>query len=561
MVVDDKKKSREQLLTEIQELRLRLARLEKQSAAVSGNEDNDIQDVCNEAVQRLRENEEKYRQIVDNSLEGIFIAREQRLLFCNRRLAEMFGFKTPKEAVGTELRKLVSPGSWERVHQELKAREEGKKDVSHYTFAARRIDGSEFEVESLSSRIQYRGNFAIQGVMRDVSRQQQLERQLRQAQKMEAIGTLAGGIAHDFNNILSVIIGYSELSLDVSSLDEKIHHNLEQVLKASHRAKDLVQQILSFSRKQEGETKPIQVNPIVREVLKLIRASLPATIEITQDISDQNYVLLADPTQVHQVLMNLCTNAAQAMQSNGGGKLEIELSDLNRDLESISEFSPSPSPYMRLTVRDSGHGMSTEVMDRIFDPFFTTKGVGEGTGLGLSVVHGIIKSLDGEITLESEPGKGTAFHLFLPIFDKDLDENEEKNLKSSIPKGYERILLVDDEIAVVKMVTALLERLGYEVVSCTNGKKALEIFRTEPHHFDLVITDNTMPQITGVQLALELMKIRPNIPIILCTGFSRGINPDDVKDLGIRELVMKPFGKEEIATLIRKVLDGEKKSK
>jgi PAS domain S-box-containing protein len=514
------------------------------------------EEACLTVEASLRANEKKYRSIVDNSLEGIYIVQDNLLKFCNNRLAEMYGFKDPEEAIGTNIQTLISEKSVNLVERELKARENGEKEISHYYYFARRLDGKEFEVETLGSKILYKGKPAIQGVLRDVSKQRELEAQLRQAQKMEAIGSLAGGIAHDFNNILSIIIGYSDISM--SSLDnkEKMQYNLEHILKAAHRAKDLVHQILSFSRQGETEKGPIKVVPIVKEVLKLIRASLPSTIEIKQNIRYDKYIIYADPTQLHQVLMNLCTNAAHAMRQHGG-VLEIEISDLNCDLASISENSVEPAPYMRLTVKDTGFGMTQEVKERIFDPFFTTKQVGEGTGLGLSVVHGIVTSLDGEISVESEPGQGTTFHLFFPLLKDNTPVSSIVGTRKNLPRGKERIMLVDDEVSLVNMGQKMLGQLGYDIVAIEHSDKALSIFREDPDSFQLIITDLTMPGLTGIQLAAEIKKIKPELPIILCTGFSKELNRSDLKDLGISDLLLKPYDMGKIATMVRQVIDQQ----
>jgi PAS domain S-box-containing protein len=495
----------------------------------------------------------QYKAIVDFSLEGIYIAQDRKLKFCNRRFADMFGFADPGDAVGTDVMKLVSPKSRELVERELEAREKGRKQVSQYVFFARRLDGSELEVETLAGRIIYNGSPAVQGVMRDITRERQLESRLQQAQKMEAIGTLAGGIAHDFNNILSVIIGYTELSLDSRSQKIRTEHNLEQILKAAMRARDLVQQILSFSRQSEKEKKPVKINLIVNEVLNLIRASLPSTIKIVKNISKVPYVVLADPTQMHQVLMNLCTNAAHAMKGKGG-VLKVELSDLNRDLAAASEDVSAPSPYLRLTVSDSGHGMAQEIKDRIFDPFYTTKAPGEGTGMGLSVVHGIVKNLDGEISVESESGKGTSFHLFLPLLEEAPAIKKEQ--KKEIPRGNERIMLVDDEVVLARVGEKILKQLGYKVTAETSSIDALETFRADPDSFDLVISDLTMPDLTGIELAKKMIAIKADVRVIICTGFSHQVSRDNIRDLGIKELIVKPYNKKEFAVTIRKVLEN-----
>ncbi|MCP4213528.1 MAG: response regulator [bacterium] len=495
-----------------------------------------------------------YKTIVNKSPEGIYICQDRILRFCNPRFAELFGFDSPEKALGMKVKELVSPKSRNLVDDELRKREKDKIQLSHYNFFARRLDGSEFEVETFAGSITYKGKPAIQGAMRDVSAQRQIERQLRQAQKMEAIGTLAGGIAHDFNNILSVIIGYTELSSDGSS-EAKTKRNLSQVLKASHRAKELVSQILSFSRQTEKDRRPIAVAPVVKEVLILIRASLPSTIKIRQDISATNYVISADASQLHQVLMNLCTNASHAMQETGG-TLEVILSDLNRDLELIDEKNMAPAPYCRLTVKDTGTGMDSNTLERIFDPFFTTKKTGEGTGLGLSVVHGIVRSLDGEISVESEPGKGTAFHLFLPLLQENIKPKAPPT--TTTPTGHETILLVDDEAPLVMMAERMLQRLGYKVTAETESLKAMDTFGKTPDEFDLVITDLTMPDMTGKQLAAKILELRPDTPIILSTGFNRGFDRDQIRGFGFKELLMKPYTKKEIAIVVRKVLDDSK---
>jgi PAS domain S-box-containing protein len=553
MAKKNSNKTKARLISELEEAHLRIKELEKLKG---GNPGGVVGETAHKQVeQSLQEIEEKYRTVVDHSLEGIFIVQDFLIVFCNKRLAEMYGFKSQEHALGTDIRRLVSPGKLDLLEQEVKARESGKKNVSHYNSIARRIDGKEFEVEILSSRIQYKGKPAVQGVIRDVSKQIQLEAQLLRAQKMEAIGTLAGGIAHDFNNILSIILGYTEISMDNPDDKKKVQHNLKHVLKAANRAKDLVHQILSFSRQGETQKEPVKVVQVIKDALTLIRASLPSTIKIRLEIGNDNYTVFSQPTYLHQVLMNLCSNAAHAMQEKGG-ELTIEVSDLNRDLETISETNLAPSPYMRLTVKDTGHGMTPEVMERVFDPFFTTKQAGEGTGLGLSVVHGIVAGLDGEISVESEPGKGTSFHLFLPLLLESIDPTTERESRPSIPRGNEKILLVDDEAAVADMGCNMLEQLGYDVVAKSSSVEALDTFRANPDSFHLVITDLTMPDMTGIHLALKMFRIKPKLPVIICTGYSRELNREELWDLGIKDLILKPYNKRKIGTVVRRVLDN-----
>ncbi len=370
---------------------------------------------------------------------------------------------------------------------------------------------------------------------------------------MEAIGTLAGGIAHDFNNILSAIIGYTELSKINITEERKISDYLDSVMEAGNRAKELVHQILTYSRQAEMEIKPVSVKVIVKEVLKLLRASMPATIEIKQSIGSDSLVM-GDPTQIHQLFMNLCVNAGHAMKEKGG-ILEVNLNNVQLDAESTSQIPDvKPGSYLNLTVGDTGKGMPNEVMERIFDPFFTTKERGEGTGMGLAVVHGIVKGCGGAIHAYSEPGKGTSFNVYLPLTERAFESNIDA--KVALPRGEERILLIDDEPDLVEIGKQMLESLGYKVVTRTSSIEALKLFRAKTDQFDLVITDMTMPQMTGDTLAGEVVAIRKDIPIILCTGFSYQIAENQPRNTGIRGLLMKPILRSKLAQLVRKVLDG-----
>ncbi len=391
------------------------------------------------------------------------------------------------------------------------------------------------------------------GVATDVTEQKKFETRMRQSQKMDAIGTLAGGIAHDFNNILSAIIGYSELSLDATLSQEQTKKNLGEILKAGNRARELVRQILAFSRQAESELKPVQVSLIVKEALKLLRASLPSTIDIRRRIQS-NASALADPVQIHQIIMNLCTNAAHAMAENGGF-LDISLEDADLD-ELFTSRHPdtSPGPHLKLSVGDSGTGVPPEIRERIFDPFFTTRIQNQGTGLGLAVVHGIVRQLGGAISVYSETGKGATFSVFLPAI--EAADAPSAAADAPLPRGSERILFVDDEPAVADTSKMILESLGYHVEIRTDSAGALDIFKARPNDFDLVITDMTMPKLTGDRLAEAVMAVRPDIPVILCTGFSATMDDGKAKALGVRAFVKKPMLKAEIARLIRQALDN-----
>ena len=380
------------------------------------------------------------------------------------------------------------------------------------------------------------------------------ERQLQQVLKIQAIGTLAGGIAHDFNNILFPIVGYTELTMDEVPDDSVAHNNLEEVLKAAHRAKDLVQQILTFSRQSGLERKPVKVHLIIKEALKLLRASIPASIEIINNIDDDCHPVMGDATQIHQVIMNLCTNAYQAMQDKGG-TLEVNLSEVDVGYEeTVKKIGMQPGKHLQLLVRDEGCGMDAIVLDRIFEPYYTTKEQGKGTGLGLSVIHGIVKNHRGDISVTSSPGKGTTFKVYLPITE-DADIVTELEPSNGAAKGNERILLIDDEEQIVSMEQQMLENLGYEVTARTDSTKALKEFSEQPQNFDLVITDMTMPQMTGDELAQKLLDIKPDIPVILCTGFNEDITEEKALAMGIQKFVMKPVIKNDLATTIRTILD------
>jgi PAS domain S-box-containing protein len=390
-------------------------------------------------------------------------------------------------------------------------------------------------------------------INRDVTPELNLESRLRQAQKMEAIGTLAGGIAHDFNNILSAIIGYAELSKMDIAQGSLIQNNLNEILKAGNRAKDLVNQILAFSRRSEPERKPVHIGQTVNEALKMLRASLPTTISIQASIHDDVGIIEADTTQVHQILMNLCTNAAHAMRDTGG-ILAVALSNAEID-ELAASRQPDliPSSYLKLSVTDTGSGMTEDVLQRIFEPYFTTKEKGVGTGMGLAVVHGIVKSYGGAVTVESAPGRGSTFNVYLPRIEKIAAPLDER--LHVYPTGHERILCVDDEQVLVDVAKQMLEKLGYQVVTSTSSAEALKLFQAQPDGFDLVITDLTMPNLTGDRLAPELIKIRPDVPVILCSGYSEHLTGKHLRETGIRSFLMKPLLIGDLATTVRRILD------
>ncbi len=374
---------------------------------------------------------------------------------------------------------------------------------------------------------------------------------------MEAIGTLAGGIAHDFNNILSIIIGYTELSRSALPEDSEIRANLEEVYRAGIRAKDLVKQILTFSRQTEQEKRPVRISPIVSETLKLLRASLPTTIEIRPNMRSATDIVVTNPTHIHQIVMNLCSNAADAMREQGGA-LEVSLEDVELTMEAVTmSHDLKPGAYVKLTVSDTGPGITSEMVERIFEPYFTTKEPSRGTGLGLAVVHGIVRDTGGAITVESKQGAETTVRVFLPPAESAPEP--EAQILVPFPSGSERILFVDDESALLEIGVRMLEYLGYHVTARTSNIEALEAFRAQPEKFDLVITDQIMPNMTGEVLARELIRIRPDIPIILCAGYSEAISEEKCKSLGIKKFIMKPILIGEMSQVIRESLDPRDK--
>jgi PAS domain S-box-containing protein len=388
----------------------------------------------------------------------------------------------------------------------------------------------------------------------DITDRKKLESQLIQSQKMEAIGTLSGGIAHDFNNILAAMMGYTELAMDDVPDGSPVSEDLKEVLKAGYRAKDLVRQILSFSRASKQEEVPLEVSLVLKEALKLLRPAIPTTIGIREELKDFEDKVLADPIQIHQVIMNLCTNAYQAMEEEGG-VLEISLATIEIDDEESNSYPDLESgKYQRLTVADTGVGMDRNTLDRVFEPFFTTKKVDQGTGMGLSVVHGIVKAHGGTVTAYSEPGKGSTFNVYLPVYQGKEIAGEGPEEAQPVG-GDERILLVDDEEALAAAGKAKLQRLGYQVTATTSSVKALEYFKKHPNAFDLIITDYTMPEMIGTTLSQEILAIRPDMPIIIATGFSMQLTPEKANSLGIKRMVMKPLVGDRFARVVREVLD------
>ena len=516
------------------------------------------------AEEALKESEEKFRYISDQSLLAILIIQDDVFKYVNQTTANISGYSVEELMdwkTGAFL-KLVHPDDRAFVMEQSRKKQKGEKNVvPHYQFRVITATGETKWVEVYSRTIRYMGKFADLGTLIDITEKKRaeeekaaLESQLLHAQKMESIGTLSGGIAHDFNNLLGIILGNAELAMDDTPEWHPAKSNLNEIRTASLRARDVVKQLLSFSRKTDPKQRPAKLVHIVEDALKFLRSSTPTSIEIHQHISnDTDDTILADSTQINQVLINLFTNAAHAMEDTGGViTIGIENIDLDQISATVYPDLP-PGSYVKLTVSDTGTGIDHEIKDRIFDPYFTTKEVGKGTGIGLSVVHGIVKSHNGAISVDSQFGEGTTFSLLFPVAEEKAVLEAEP--ADEFPTGNERILIVDDEESMVDIGRRRLEQLGYQVEARTNPIDALELFRADPAQFDLVITDMTMPRITGDKLVKEILKIRPDIPTILCTGFSERIDEEKAKVIGIRGYIEKPFDRGTLSRMVRNVLD------
>lgn len=512
------------------------------------------------AKKALQYSEKRYRSLFNSIRDAILVADLNRTIIdCNQAFVDLFGYLKEEMHSKQTLSIYESEEGFRRMGVAIKDHMDEPGFL--YTAQYQKKDGSIFPGETSVFYLVDDKNAKIGyiGLIRDVTQSQQeqeyrntLQAQLIQTQKMESIGTLAGGIAHDFNNILSAILGFTELALSGVEKATPVEDDLQEVYRAGLRAKDLVQQILTFARQSEEDFKPIQVDFIIKEVLKFIRSSIPTTIEIKQNIAC-NSLIMGNSTQVHQIMMNLCTNAAHAMEDEGG-ILQITLKDITIDrTANQKKLKLKFGNYIELTVSDTGVGIEPHLIEKIFEPYFTTKIKGEGTGLGLALVHGIVETYGGEMIVESTLGNGTVFTIYLPIA---REKKDPLNYKSDeLSTGQERILFVDDEAPIVNIASRMLGQLGYSVTARTSSLDALNLFKLNPSAFDLVISDVTMPKMTGDQLTQKLIEIRPDIPVILCTGYSKKFSEEAASTIGIQAFVNKPIIQENLARVVRDVLD------
>ncbi|MFC1838078.1 PocR ligand-binding domain-containing protein [Thermodesulfobacteriota bacterium] len=509
-----------------------------------------------EIRKQIEESENRTRSILETAMDGFWVVdKHGRILEVNDTYCKMTGYNRQElfKMTNFDLDADETPENIADHTQKLI-----KKREERFIRRQKRKDGSIFDVEMSVKYQPEEENFIV--FLRDISEQKHaeevkknLEAQLSQAQKMEGIGTLAGGIAHDFNNILSPILMHSELIMEDLPSDDPLKHDIKEIYKAGERARDLVQQILTFAQKRLKEKIVLKSSHIVKEAIKFLRSTLPTTVEMKFDNKAEHDTVLADPTQINQIIMNLCTNASHAMREKGG-ILEIILdNEVITASKAKRMLNINPGEYLKITVKDNGTGIDADIKNKIFEPYFTTKGVGEGTGFGLATVHSIVQSYGGDIIVESEVGKGSTFDVYIPLEKTEAQDLKEDRTES--PIGTESILFVDDEESIVNIMKKSLKRFGYKVTGRTSSVEALEAFRNNPDKFDLVITDMTMPNMTGEDLAKELMTIKTGTPVILCTGFSEKIDEEKAKEIGISSFVMKPIIANEIAITIRELLD------
>ena len=517
-----------------------------------------------ETKEELKNNEEKYRTLFESANDAIFLMEHERFIDCNTKTLEMFDCSMG-EIIGQSPYRYSPEKQPDGRDSKLAALEKINTALNIgpqvFEWQHCRSDGSLFDAEVSFTVLSLMGRHHLLAIVQDISERKraeeealELQKRLNQAQKMEAIGTLAGGIAHDFNNILSGIFGYSQLAETHIHNPEKAKSHIQQILKGAQRAAELVHQVLTFSRQKETEKHPFRAYLEVKEALKLLRSSIPSTIKIIEKI-DSRSLIIADPTKIHQVVMNLCTNAYHAMMDRGG-ILNVSLKDIEiSEPKCIDGKNPVLGNYLQLEVSDTGHGMDDKTLEKAFDPYFTTKKMGEGTGLGLAIVKAIVEEHGGFLKVTSTPDKGTNFYIHFPIIEQEPSPKQIKNDMPSVFKGNESIMMVDDEEDIRLSCKEILESYGYLVHCFQNGVDAFKEFEKNPHQFDLIITDMTMPGMTGIELIEKIHDVREDIPFILCSGFSGLINHDKIMQTGVGKYLMKPVLKSDLASAIRELID------
>ena len=551
----DGDRSNKDLIEEVEKLRLEISKLKKEKT------------IRKQVEKKLHESETIYKLISENTRDLISVTAfnlKTTFIYVSPSHYKLLGY-TQEELVGTSAMNFIHPEDKKKLlpllnqylANKIKKIFTRKDYIVHEEFECRipQKSGGWRNVEIIATMVEDKFVFVGRDITEQIKTREdkiKLEEQLRQAQKMEAVGALAGGIAHDFNNLLGMIMGYTELSMTDTKDMKVIKENLKYVMIASERAKEMVQQILTFSRKSGKERTPLHIDETIKEAISFLRSTIPATIDIIHNINDDLGLISGNSTQINQVLLNLCTNAAYAMKDKGG-LLEINLREVALDKESSNILDLDPGMYQQLSVSDTGCGMSKKIQERIFEPYYTTKSENEGTGMGLAVIYGIVKSHEGAIEVYSEPEKGTVFNVYFPVLKKKKEklQNEQSNI---YPGCNEKILLVDDEEILVEIGTKMLKKIGYKAEGKISSIEALEVFKADPDNYDLIITDMTMPNMTGIQLTEEIHKIRPDIPVILSTGFSDSIVEKKLKSQGISALIMKPVVVKVLAETIRKVL-------
>lgn len=502
----------------------------------------------------------RYDDLMRAITDAVIIMEKDRIVDCNDAAWKMVAAQNRQEMIGKKIHcfhpEFQPDGrkSREKALQRIQASASGIPQKFYWK--ARRLDDSELDTEVSLSRMKIDGETFMLSIVQDITQRVELENKLQQNQKMEALGVLAGGIAHDFNNILSPILGFSELLLEDLDKSHPMYESVQEIHTAGIRARQLVSQILSFSRQVETSRKPIRIQPILKEVLKMIRSILPSTIEVDHHVSEKCSMIVADPTRIHQVVMNLVTNAFHAMEEQGG-QLKVQLTEVTLSEKTMPAANLAPGRYLRLSVTDTGVGIPVDILPRIFDPYFTTKDAGRGTGLGLSVVHGIVKKQNGDIVVSSEPGRGTRFDVYWPCYLEEKDVLPGADTDRPLPTGHEHLLLVDDEASLVIFTERMLKRLGYRVSAYTSSFDAMAAFREHPQDFDLILSDMTMPHMTGDQIAREVKTIRPEVPVLIVTGFTDKIRQDEKESAGIDDVLHKPIIKAELAITVRRLLDHQ----